>query len=49
VDGTTIDTPSALTDALIGHHPGDRVTIGWVDQTGQSQRQSVRLTTGPAG
>lgn len=49
VDGTTIDTPSALTDALIGHHPGDRVTIGWVDQSGQSQRQSVRLTTGPAG
>jgi S1-C subfamily serine protease len=49
VDGTTIDTPSALTDALIGHHPGDRVTIGWVDQTGQSQRQSVHLTTGPAG
>jgi S1-C subfamily serine protease len=49
VDGTTIDTPSALTDALIGHHPGDRVTIGWVDGKGQSQSQSVRLTTGPAG
>jgi S1-C subfamily serine protease len=49
VDGTTIDTPSALTDALSGHHPGDRVTIGWVDQSGQSQSQSVRLTTGPAG
>ncbi len=49
VDGTTIDTPTALTDTLTGHHPGDRVTIGWVDQTGQSQSQSVRLTTGPAG
>jgi S1-C subfamily serine protease len=49
VDGTTVDTPSALTDLLILHHPGDQVTIGWTDTSGRSQSQTVRLTTGPAG
>jgi S1-C subfamily serine protease len=48
VDGTTIDSPTALTDLLIGHHPGDRVTIGWTDSSGRAQSKSVRLTTGPA-
>jgi hypothetical protein len=33
---------------LDGHHPGDRVVIGWTDQSGQGHQATVRLATGPA-
>ena len=47
VDGTSIDSASALTSILAGHKPGDRVTIGWVDVAGQSHTAPVTLATAP--
>jgi S1-C subfamily serine protease len=49
LDGQTIDSPTALTRLMDGHHPGDRVRLGWVDQSGQSHAVTLRLATGPAG
>ena len=46
--GKPVDNPNTLT-ALIGqYHPGDRVSVGWVDPSGQSHQGSVQLGTGPA-
>jgi len=48
VDGQGVSSPEQLQSALGQHHPGDSVTIGWQDQTGQTQSASVVLATGPA-
>jgi S1-C subfamily serine protease len=45
--GTTVNSPSALTAALVSHHPGDKVQISWTDQTGQSHTATVTLASGP--
>ncbi len=42
-------TSSADIQSLLGqHHPGDRISISWTDQFGQSQTATVTLTVGPA-
>jgi S1-C subfamily serine protease len=48
VNGQRISSPEALQSALGQHHPGDSVTIGWQDTTGQTQSATVTLTNGPA-
>ena len=48
VDGTAVDQPNALSDALARHRPHDRVTVGWTDSGGTSHTATVTLTTGPA-
>jgi S1-C subfamily serine protease len=45
--GSTIDSPEALTAALVSHHPGDKVQIAWTDQSGQSHTATVQLASGP--
>jgi S1-C subfamily serine protease len=47
--GRMVSSPSALQTALERFHPGDQVTIGWTDQSGQSHSASMVLVTGPAG
>ncbi len=32
-----------------GYHPGDKVTVTWSDQLGQSHTATVTLTAGPTG
>jgi S1-C subfamily serine protease len=49
VNGTGIDSATALTTPLDGYHPGDRLTIGWLDPTGQAHTATVTATTGPVG
>jgi S1-C subfamily serine protease len=49
VDGHTVDSPSDLTTLLDTHHPGDRVSVGWVDSSGRSHTATVTLAKGPAG
>jgi S1-C subfamily serine protease len=49
LDGQAVDAPSTLTTLLDGHHPGDRVGLGWVDPSGGSHTATVRLATGPVG
>ncbi|HYB86578.1 MAG TPA: trypsin-like peptidase domain-containing protein [Streptosporangiaceae bacterium] len=48
VDGQRISSPETLQSVLGEHHPGDSVTIGWQDQTGQTQSATVVLANGPA-
>jgi S1-C subfamily serine protease len=48
VGGQAVTSPESLQSVMEQHHPGDRVTIGWTDQAGQSQSATVSLATGPA-
>jgi S1-C subfamily serine protease len=48
VNGTTISSDNDLTTALRPHHPGDRVSITWVDTSGTSHTATVTLASGPA-
>jgi S1-C subfamily serine protease len=47
VSGTTVNSPSDLTNVLLEHHPGDKVQIVWTDTTGTSHTSSVQLASGP--
>jgi S1-C subfamily serine protease len=46
--GQTVDSPSTLTQLIGKYHPGDKVQVGWTDNSGQSHQATVTLTTGPA-
>jgi S1-C subfamily serine protease len=48
VGGHTVNSASDIRSALNGYHPGDKVSITWTDQTGQSQSATVVLGSGPA-
>jgi len=49
VNGRSVTSAQTLQSALGQHHPGDRVSISWSDQSGQSHSAKVTLETGPAG
>ncbi|WP_328328703.1 trypsin-like peptidase domain-containing protein [Kribbella sp. NBC_00382] len=46
-DDKTIDSPDALSTALNSHHPGDKVSVTWTDQSGTQHTKTIELTTGP--
>lgn len=48
VNGKTISSPSDLTAAMGNFKPGQKVTVNWVDSSGQSHSASVTLGSGPA-
>ena len=48
VNGQTVGSPTALSALLGTHKPGDRVVIGWTDQTAKHHSATVQLATGPA-
>jgi S1-C subfamily serine protease len=47
--GQAITSSSDLSSVLANYHPGNKVSISWTDQSGQSHTATVVLTTGPAG
>ena len=47
VNGHTVDGANALTSALAPYKPGDKVTIGWTDASGETHTASVTLSSGP--
>jgi S1-C subfamily serine protease len=47
LNGQAVATPTALTNLIEPFHPGDKVTIGWTDASGQSHTASVDLSSGP--
>ena len=47
VNGQSVTTPSALTKLLEPFHPGDKVTIGYTNSSGNSETASVQLSSGP--
>ncbi|HWC38056.1 MAG TPA: trypsin-like peptidase domain-containing protein [Acidimicrobiales bacterium] len=46
--GSTVDSATTLSNLMQGHHPGDKVQLGWIDGSGQQQSATVTLATGPA-
>jgi S1-C subfamily serine protease len=48
VNSTSINSASALTAAMQGRKPGDKVTLTWTTQSGTSKSASVTLAAGPA-
>ena len=48
VGGQSVATAQDIAHVLVKYHPGDSISIGWVDQSGQSQTTTVTLASGPA-
>jgi S1-C subfamily serine protease len=48
IGGQSVSTPEDISHALVKYHPGDSISISWVDQSGQSQTANVTLASGPA-
>jgi S1-C subfamily serine protease len=47
--GQPVDSPTALTNLMNQHHPGDKVQVSWLDQAQQQHTATVQLVTGPVG
>src|SRR5215831_4870672 len=48
VAGHAVTSSSDIQSALASHHPGDKISLSWTDQSGQSHTVTVTLTAGPA-
>jgi S1-C subfamily serine protease len=48
VGGQSVSSSEDIAHALVQYHPGDSISISWVDQYGQSHTANVTLATGPA-
>jgi S1-C subfamily serine protease len=48
VGGQSVASASDIAKALVKYHPGDSISISWVDQSGQSHTSTLTLATGPA-
>jgi S1-C subfamily serine protease len=49
VGGHKVASSSGIQGALEGYHPGDKISISWLDQAGQTHTAALVLATGPAG
>jgi S1-C subfamily serine protease len=49
VAGHSVTSGSDLQSVIEGYHPGDKVTVVWQDQVGQTHSSVVTLTQGPTG
>jgi S1-C subfamily serine protease len=47
LNGQTVTSPTGLTNLLLPFHPGDKVTVGWTDSSGQSHTATAQLSSGP--
>jgi S1-C subfamily serine protease len=45
--GSTVSSPSDLSDLVLSHRPGDRVQITWKTASGSTQTDTITLGTGP--
>ncbi len=48
VGGQSVSSAQDIAQVLVKYHPGDQISISWVDQSGQSQTANVTLASGPA-
>ena len=48
VGGQAVSSASDIQQALVKYHPGDKISVSWADQNGQSQTATVTLASGPA-
>lgn len=49
VNGTKIDSATALTNLMDQHHPGDKLTINYTDQSATQHTATVTPINGPIG
>jgi S1-C subfamily serine protease len=47
IGGQSVNSAEDVAHSLVKYHPGNSVSITWVDQTGQSQTTTVTLASGP--
>jgi len=45
--GQSVNSGTDIQNILVGHHPGDQISIGWTDASGQSHTATVTLASGP--
>jgi S1-C subfamily serine protease len=48
IGGQQVSSGTGVQQVLIKHHPGDKVSISWTDQSGTSHTATVTLANGPA-
>jgi S1-C subfamily serine protease len=48
IGGQSVATGGDISQALVKYHPGDSVTVTWMDQSGQSHTSNLTLASGPA-
>ena len=48
INRRSVGAPSSLTGVLARYHPGQTVSVTWMDTSGQRHMSSVALTSGPA-
>jgi S1-C subfamily serine protease len=46
--GVQVTTAEDVAHALVPYHPGQSISVTWLDQSGQSHTQTLTLSTGPA-
>jgi S1-C subfamily serine protease len=46
--GQSVSTAEDISQALVKYHPGEKISVTWVDQTGQSHTSTLTLASGPA-
>jgi S1-C subfamily serine protease len=49
LNGHSVNSPSALRDAVDQFHPDQKLTVDWVDQYGNSYKAILKLASGPTG
>ena len=47
VDGQTVSSPASLSQIIAPDKPGQSITIGWTDSSGQAHTATATLTAGP--
>ena len=47
IGGQSVSSAEDVAHALVQYHPGQSISVTWVDQSGQSQTANVTLTSGP--
>jgi S1-C subfamily serine protease len=48
VGGQSVSSADDIQQILVKNHPGDKISVSWVDQNGQSHTATVTLASGPA-
>ena len=48
IDGTTVDSATALNSIMAATQPGQKVVVGWTDSSGQAQTATLTLTEAAA-
>jgi S1-C subfamily serine protease len=48
LNGQAVNSGTDIEHILIGFHPGQKISIGWTDTSGQSHTATVTLANGPA-